>query len=197
MYCIRCRASWEMGNVLSEIDKCPICDEDFLYAPENRGFDTILELLQFLIAHNGVDYWNNEKGINGYLNDYFPNQVETRTQVRNLLEKGFNKKMIEWYSDTPQEDLVIQEIESLAVSEHIDEYVSGIMSLLGKNKHTGTCLNQPDYYEDYAEKGIDKKYVIMALEKAVLYGADEEVALKLSIMELNVDKVQGIERLKG
>ena len=196
MNCRRCGAYWKEGNISSTINNCPICDNNFQKEPEHRGFDIITELLQFLIAQNGIGYWNNKKGLNGYLNDYFPDRIKERADISNLLDKEFGNKMIEWYKNMPPQDVIVQDIMSLGIQDRINEYTSGIMYLLGAIKIGGTNFIEPQYYEEYARNCSDIRYKILALEKALKYGADDEIALKLSEIQMNVDNVKGLRLLQ-
>lgn len=193
MNCKKCGASWKLGNILPQMDCCPICDIDFQKMPSYKNFDTIVELLQFLVAQNGTDYWNNDRGINGYLNDYFPEKSEIRNQIRFLLEKQFGKRIIEWYQDIPDKVIIKEALESIQFQGDINAFSEGIMLLVGASTQKGTDIKSPVFYMAYAHKCKSIEYKIKALEKAVLYGAGEETKLELADLKLKRNPNEGMD----
>lgn len=197
MNCKRCSATWKLGNVSPKIDSCPVCDNDFLVTPEQREFESVDELLLFLIIKNGTDYWYNDRAINGYLNDYFPEKIEIRNDIKLLFEKGFGKKIIEWYQSNPSQEEIHKAFDSIQVQGKTDEYIEGIKFLVGASKDMGSDIENPTYYIRFADDCLNLEYKIKALEKAILYGADADISLNYVDLIMDIDIDKGIDLLKN
>lgn len=197
MKCKRCGASWELGNLSPKMDSCPVCDIDFIDESENREFESIIELLQFLILKNGVDYWSNDKGINGYLNDYFPEKTEARNTIKYLLEQGLGSIIIGWYKDQPSSEEIRKKIEEVSVHGNKNEIIDSIMFLIGNLHKKGTDLADPAFYKEYAATCLDTQKKIVALEKAIQYGADAETELELANLKMTISEEAGLNVLQG
>ena len=196
MRCKRCGASWKLGNLSPHMDYCPVCEANFLTEPNCREFETIAELLQFLISQHGVDYWNNCKGISGYLNDYFPEKVEIRNKIRFLLDNNISEKMVGWYQNIPSREEIIYTLEQAQFQGDIEDFADGIMFLVGATKSEGTDIENPIFYVTYAQGCLKVEYKILALEKAVQYGAGTITELELADLKMSISKEEGIVFLK-
>lgn len=197
MNCKRCGASWKLGNISPKIDSCPVCDINFRYAPDYREFETIVELLQFLITQYGVDYWSNARGINGYLNDYFPEKTEIRNKIKFLLEKDFGKKIAEWYLNNPNREDIIHFFQTMQFQGDNDNFIDGIMFLVGASKSEGTDIESPIFYKTFAQGCLNIEYKIAALEKAVRYGADDKIELELTDLKMSISDEVGLNSLQN
>lgn len=197
MKCKRCGASWELGNQAPRMDSCPVCDTVFAREPESREFETIIELLQFLIKKNGINYWSNDKGINGYLNDYFPEKTEVRSIIKYLLEQGLGGRIVDWYKTRPSREEIKKKIEEVSVYGTENEIIDSIMFLVGSLHKEGTDVTAPAFYKEYADTCLDTHKKIIALEKAIQYGADEETKLKLADLKMAINDETGLNILQS
>lgn len=197
MKCKSCGAFWKIGNISPEVDICPVCDVDFIKNPETREFESITELLYFLINKNGIEYWANDKGINGYLNDYFPEKIEIRNDIKLLLEQGFSRWIIEWYSIRPSREEIKKKIDEVSFYGNVDEFIDSIMFLVGSLIKEGTVVTSPAFYKEYAATCLDIEKKVIALKKAIQYGADEETELELANLKITIDSEAGLKILQN
>jgi TPR repeat protein len=63
-------------------------------------------------------------------------------------------------------------------------------------KEEGTNFKEPSFYLDYAKQCTDVQYKIVALEKAVQYGADEETEFDLAELKLSNGKEDSVDVLQ-
>lgn len=195
--CKRCGASWILGNLSLKRDCCPICDINLNVQSEYREYETVIELLQVLIEQNGIDFWNNDRAINGYLNDYFPEKIEIRDKIRFLLDNKFNNQIIYWYHNPPSRDEIMNALEGEHAGNMADnQFIDGIMALVETYKNEGTNFENPSFYKEYAQKCVNMKFKEVALEKAVQCGADEQTELELAEFKLAVGEKDGIDILQ-
>lgn len=86
--CKKCGASWNLKNTLNS---CPFCGEDLR---KKQNVDSIGEAYSIILDNHGIDVFKNNVLI-GLLGDYAPSLIKERKLIKNAIESGAYKAIIE------------------------------------------------------------------------------------------------------
>ena len=195
MYCKKCNVHWKLGTQNEEVNVCPVCGTIFAYDCDMLGIESMEELLQVLILLFGIEVLQEKKRIYGYLNDYFPEQMEKREHIRVLFEAGLCQQLIKW----SRYHVDVIETQAFLANcipyKQIPSDEKLILAILALFYEQGTNLSEVSFYIQYAKQTKDKQYQQLAYEKALCIKEDDELSFELAKLELEQNDEKAVQRL--
>lgn len=177
MHCSICLSEWKIGKSCFDVKTCPVCGADYDKFADQKLFDSIEELLVYLLICYGSDICDDPARINAYLNDYFPGESEKRGKINQLMELGINKYIKECITGV---NLLYTEeyVNGLNTESDKLSLVDSINYLLNGVKEEGDVFDK-EYYIRQSRIIKNEAYRRKALEQSINLGAGVEAEKEL------------------